>query len=418
MEGIDVKASSSRGFGVLVVAAWALVACGGGGGGSSEAGDDVSTTFGAYPQNPTDGATGTAQRPLSAVDAAEVASRSRLWAADTLVTRDVFFPANAVSLPPVYFARLQAVASAASGATMAELRADAPIPSTAAATAALMRGIARTVSAGADSRVTTAFMRSLTAADDPGTWASLRLTALSEAAAAAQRDLRLTVSDEFQVGLPWQQATVFDGVFEAQSGWRVNTPMLRLVGPLRTIVDSEMQATALAANGHWLVRIVPVRPISAWTADDLAAALAKVTSALPGAFTTAAEGELVLPLLSGIRAVGTADGRGLQSAQDPVRADLRALDGVGGTYVSLPTASASLVIAAQGLSIAGYSSTYFVYSTTNLFSSGGVTGLVNLPFRVSCGETTLRPGYLALIDDVGRIEMLARYTSLDGRPCF
>lgn len=258
----------------------ALSACGGGGSteGSGTEGNEGQASFQEFVGRNSSGVEGGQTAHLSDAEKNEASRRSREWASATMVTRDTLFPENAVTIPPLYFARAQAVAAAAFGTTLTRLRQALPAPSSDAVAAALMRGVSRTIGAGADLPVTVEFMNAVTAHGQPGTWATLTLKPLSEADLATERNLKLRVRDEYNADIAWSQATAFEGVFEHGGGYRIRSPMLRIVGPHRAVADDAMDVVALSLpKDRWLVRITPKASLRSWTADDLELALSKAT---------------------------------------------------------------------------------------------------------------------------------------------
>ncbi len=359
---------------------------------------------------------------LSDTEKAEAAARSRRWAVETTFSANP--AANTVTLPPLYFARAEAVAAAAFGTTLTQIRKKVPAPSSPAVAAALMRGISRTVSAAEDAPVTTAFMNAITADGQPGTWSHLTLKPLSLADLASERNLRLSIYDSYSADIAWPQATPFDGVFESDNGQRILSHMLKIVGPHRTMADGAMDVVALPApHGRWFVRITPKGGLQSWAADDLDFALSKVAGELAAqASEPLTEGEIILPITSYFETLGIDDLRGMGEAQDRVRADLRGLDGQGGTYANLPDGYASLNMRTDGLTVSGDNAASFIFSPDNIF--GGPYGIgvewVNFsqaPCEVTDSRTDFKPSYFALINTVGGVDMLARLTSLSPIMC-
>lgn len=355
---------------------------------------------------------------LSAAERAEVTAATTTWAAATLTSS---FFGNVVTLPPLRHARAEAVAAAASGATLDALRKEVPEPSSPAVAAALMSGIQRTIAAHAESTVRTQFMDDVTARRHPGIWAALSLTAPTAAELAAEPNLRLTVRDVFSYSVEWPAAVAIDGVFEDEQGRRVLAPMVRITGPLRRRADGDTEVVALAlSRGRWLVRLTPAGTLSRVGSADLAALLTRTTTWLHGeAGVAAPSGDFVLPRQVSFWSAGDNDVRGMALAQDRVEADLRGLDGQGGTYAELESGESGLRLSATDMGLHGRNSVRFVFSPTNRFAPSGVfTSTGSSEFPLACPPVDLRPAYLALIDELGRTAMLARFTGLGGKPCW
>lgn len=79
----------------------------------------------------------------------------------------------------------------------------------------------------------------------------------------------------------------------------------------------------------------------------------------------------MLPVGFEARELGSDDRRGMGEAQDRVWADLRGLDGQGGTFAELPEGYASLRISQEGLTVNGEASVSFIFSPDNWWGSGG-----------------------------------------------
>lgn len=403
-----------------VIAALVLAGCGGGGdstsgGGGGGGGTSGVTTFQAFASLTPPLGNGGLPAALTDAIEAEAAQRSRTWAAETLIARDSTSGGNGVAIPPLYFARAQAVAAAAAGTTLAELRQVFPAASSSTVDAALVQGLQRTLSAGGSTSFMTAFMNTVTVRAQTGVWDTLTLDQLSAGALQSEPNLRLRIADTYQYATPWPQVTVVTGVFENAGGSRVSTALLRITGQRVTVSGTGMDAIALSLpEDRWLVRITPTGTISAWTTADLTAALAQVAAGLDAATPTV--GDLVLPVASGFTAAGAGDIRGMTEAQDPVRANLSGLNG-GGTYADLPAGTASMAIGTTGLTVSGSSQVTFIFSPSNANGGGFILTQTNPTPAVFCGATDLRASYLALVNEYGRVEVLARLAAASGTPC-
>lgn len=410
---------------VLAAVAALLSACGGGGGDEAKTATPTAPTeaaavsYATYVQSLTADASGAAQ-PLSASERAELARLSREWAAAQLgaVADD---GKNPFVLPPLHFARLQAVGAAAQGSTLSELQPAYPVPASGRIAAALLRDVTRTVDASPQLLVKPAFLDALAARQQPGMLAGIRFEQLSAGAQAAEPDLRLRVSGEQNWSGSWVRATPFNGVFESAPGMRSRMPMIRIEAPLlhENLGDVELDALALP-QGRWLLRLTPTqRPVAQWRAADIDASLARAGAAVAARNPqTLAAGVLALPRGMSFAAAGLDDLRGLGEASDKVRADLRGLDGRGGTYAGFGAGKASLTLDETGLALRGGSTTSFIYSPQNVVGNadfgayfGGM--LLNnydgfLGTDAGCGATDLKPALLAIVDADGRIDMLAR----------
>lgn len=367
-------------------------------------------------------ALGTAETPptleLSVEEAAEVASRSRWWAAEALTSQDGELPDNALVIPPLYFARTEAIAMAASGTTLDQLRTAYPALTSSRVADGLMRGIARTLKADANFLVSTSFLDAVSAHTASDIWSSLSIQPLSSYDAP---NLRFKVEDAFSVNVAWSQATTFAGVFqnEGEDGARFEAQMVRVTGPLLTVADAKMAAIALSLpQGKWLVRITPSGSMRSWSSVDLETAIADVSASIAKtAGQSLPAGELILPKNADFRTDLTDDRRGMQEAQDQVQADMRGLDGHGGTYVEFGYFFGMLRIDEHGATLAGDDTVSFIFSSLNNFnennSADTTLNIYPTPQWVTCGaQADLRPGFLLLLDEHSRIEFAARFVNV------
>lgn len=386
-----------------------LAGCGGGGSEDSTPEAGAPTSFAAYAAQ--DGER-VASGALTPAQAAEVAGLSRTWAGAQLAAAS----GNAFVLPALQFARVETLAAAASGTTLAQLRAAFPAPSSSAVTDALLQGLQRRISAAAVATPTAEFMADVTARGRAGVWESLVLDPLSESAMAAQRDVRLSVSDTLRLQLAWPQAVPFDGVFEDAAGSRVLARMTRVTGPRKAWSAGGTQYTAMSLFGNrWLVRITPAAG-PAWDATALQSAVSAAQAGVADAALGTTRGDLVLPLEASFSAAGTQDQRGMAEALDPRAADLRRLDG-GGTFAQLGEVGASMQFKPGWLDLSGAQSVSFLYAAGNPFAGSSFQTDATVRFPVACGATSLRPAVLALLGAHGRVEMLARLSASAGTPC-
>ena len=387
------------------------------GGGSSNNGELQSTTnLSAYAALPVPTVV---PMELTESQRAEVAAAARSWAVETLITRDGGFPENGVVLPPLYFARVQAVAAAASGTTLALLRRAIPVPTDNAIVAALTSGLRRSISASAEASVMRTFMDTVTAREHPDTWESLSLEPLSASRLAASPNLRMQIVDELVLNIGWPAVSEFDGVFVNDAGARVRSRMLRISGPTLTRSDGIAKSVALSLpQERWLISITPQQALESLSAASLNLILASTITWLGTATAVPSSLQpLVLPLQATFRPLGIYDIRGMEEAQSVTQADLRGIDGKGGTFAELSSSGSILNITAAGLQVFGFSAVSFIFSPDNRFGGGVVTTqLVVLP-PVACAGFDLRSSYLVLIDKLGRIEMAARFSRVGGAPC-
>lgn len=411
--------------GIALLAAACVAACGGNDNAQSSVDPNGPTTFRAYSlsgQAFAPAAAGAASTPLTAAEVTEVAQRSRDWAVSVLAGPGSDLIANALTVPPLYFALTHTVASAARGETLAALRLQVAQTSSATVQAGLMHGVARRIGAPPEAVFSGEFMNAVSMAGRPGTWQSLELEAWSAAAVAADSNLRLSVYDQISRYWPWAQVQAFSGTF-AGRGMLLKVPMLRVSGPVLRHTAATYSAVGMPLpDSTWLIQITPDTALADWPASSLSGALADVATAIAARpVSAAAIGDMVLAVVFESGAVGMNDRRGMTLAMDPVNANLKGLDGTGGTFLTAPTGSAYLQLAADGLRYGGQQFMQFMFSPSNIHNSGSGGTLVTLPpsFPLPCPSAAvdLRPSYVTIMRPNGGILVLSRQAWPVGEGC-
>jgi hypothetical protein len=404
-------------LGLFISASLMLAGCGGSG--SETTTTSGTLTFNAY-KAAADLDTTSPTTTLTEAEQAEVATRTRQWATTTLVGTDPSRPNNAFVLPLLYFSRTQAVTAAV---TLSMNLRNSQSPSDAAIDAGLMRGLSRTISAGANVDVSQSFMDAITARGQRDIWQALTLKPLTDSELAASPNHRMDIQDDYSFTISWPMSTVFEGVYQSSDGSRVQTSMVRVSGQVRSVSDGDMDAVALSLpEGRWLLRLTPTQPIETVSASQLDAMLAAAGKWLgPDAVSAAVLGELILPLsvTDGYTDNGENDVGGLVDSSG-AWTQLTDIDGTGSILASVTPGYSHLNLYDGGMATSGTNYISFIFSrpdNTDFPTSG--FGLTQYPVVdwVSCGPTDLRPSYFALIDSAGRIEMLARFVTVDGLPC-
>jgi hypothetical protein len=363
---------------------------------------------------------------LSRSDAQQVARLSRDWAVPALWQQGHAADSNGVVVPPLQFAWMQGVASAARGQSQAQLLSVWPAASASpTVTAALMRGVERTVMGRPEATVVDSFISSVALDSAPGTLASLTLQALIPGVIGSDPLLQLELVDRFSDTLTWAQALAFNGHFYSNSQGHLIAPMLRVQGMVVALDGPAYEAQGLFLGaGRWLFKVTPPRGLSDFGTQGLATSLAELATALGAdAGDRAVMGDMVVPADAGFAGVGLSALDGLTHALDRINADMRGLDGRGGTYLRDGQGFGGLRFNSQGLRFDASRSAQFVFEPLNVFNSGAamvirsnVDPFVQLP---ACPSKTpdLRPSYFVLMDGHGRIELLAGMGRLEGQRC-
>ena len=243
------------------------------------------------------------------------------------------------------------------------------------------------------------------------------LQPVSAADLAAQPQLRLEVTDTLSaLSVAWPAATQFKATYTYANGNQALLDVLRIQGQVRTLDTPAYTARVLALPGQArLVQIVPRTALDLWTAAELGPALEAVSRleapSMPG--------ELLLQSGDQGRSVGHQDTRGMTLAQDKRLANLKGLDGIGGTYAELAGGETSARADASGLQLGGSQGVRFIYNPLNVYATYGVISTLVTSSIAACmaPATDIAPYFLALMQANGSLTILARMAVLHGEPC-
>ena len=354
------------------------------------------------------------------------------------VLADLLSDANALVVPPLTQAVLRSLASAASGDTLVQITAAFDVTSSPAVAAYQTGRVASQWWADKGFRLRTAF---LAATDTLGPFPRLTQWAADEAgfsdgsAAAvpalvnfADRQNRAAVSHSLTGVANWPAVTAFNGIFNSANAPNDlrRMPMVKIIQGVERFVGADFTADALAAGD---LRLMTIRPaggkLADFSADQLASALAQSAQMrLPGAAITS-PGEMVLPkLTTGLTFEADAPLKraGVSLAYDEINANLRNLDGVGGTYAVTSATGATLSIAEAGLHLDALAGMSFRFSSKNVFGSSGGGGFTMIEISAPCIGTPiwppadLRSFFLVLMDARQWVVSLAAIHLLAGDP--
>ncbi len=354
------------------------------------------------------------------------------------VRADLLADVNALVVPPLTQAVLRSLASAASGDTLAQINGLFEVTTSPTIAAYQNDRVASQWWADKGFRLRTAF---LGATDTLGPFPRLARWSADEAgfsdgsaaavpalASFADSQNRAAVSHSLAGVANWPAVTAFNGIFDtanASNDLR-RMPMVKIIQGVERFVGADFTADALAVGD---LRLMTIRPaggkLADFSADQLASALAQSAQMrLPGSAITS-PGEMVLPkLTTGLPFEADAPLRraGVNLAYDEINANLRNLDGLGGTYAITSATGATLAIAEAGLNLDAVLGLSFRFSTKNVFgpgfSSGSSVNQVNFPFL--CVGTSiwppadLRSFFLVLMDARHWVVSLAAIHVLPG----
>ncbi len=265
--------------------------------------------------------------------------------------------------------------------------------------------------AGSDS----AFMQGLMAAS-----ADLSINAFDTPA-----NIRLLALHSLNAKTAWTAVQPFDGVFERGADDMLRLPMVRVSNGVVRHVGTDFTADLLPAGDYALLTLRPAPgTLDAFASTRLESALAESVQALMSVGATPAAGDMVLPLMNSklpFRADGPLRLAGVNQVYDEINADLRNLDGVGGTYVQTASPASVLQIAADGLTMHAAQATAFTFSPRNVNGPTYGSGVTNVTFPSyfcfgTCVWPTpdLRSFFIAVLDARGWVVSLVAIRKLDG----
>lgn len=208
----------------------------------------------------------------------------------------------------------------------------------------------------------------------------------------------------------WTALVPFDGIFERGTHDLLRLPLVRLTAGVTRHLGIDFTADVLAGGGLSLMVLRPsTGTLTEFATSRLETALAEtVLALLPNAVAPIA-GEILLPQVDvalALQADEPLRRGGVTQVYDEVLANLKGLDGVGGTYVQTAAPAATLHIATDGLSLRAAHALAFTYSPRNIngpnYSSGSssftsVTGSFVLGTCV-WPAPDLRSFFLVLLD--------------------
>lgn len=406
-----------------------LGACGGGGAGGG--GEPTS-----QPQTADPGAraqalaayqaTRSAPAPAGSADLANAAAASQRLAVTELLST-----ATDAAVPALSLAPWQLLAAATSGDSASELRGHSPAEALDASGAAITSALQREIWLQSGYKLLPEFWvatEKLAGAATVAAWSAtevdLAKSGLAAPTAAFDPNfaLRLVLRDRLQLQMDWPAATWEDGLFTDDDGLRRKTRMLRLKAGVRSYAQDDHRAEALTVGRLTLLALRPTREgLAAFGPRRLASALKESADAL--IFNTAAAlpvaGEMLLPEIAVTEARPLVDlatrlrAAGLSAALDPLKANLKAMDGTGGNFAQAVTAEREFRIAADGLKFNAAALLGFAFNPNNPNGNGsygvGITTTSGTP--TSCFTTgssspccpsngpALRSFYLAIFDE-------------------
>ena len=193
---------------------------------------------------------------------------------------------------------------------------------------------------------------------------------LSLAWFSAQANIRLLMAHTMSATAGWAALVPFDGIFERGTHDLVRLPLVRLTAGVTRHVGSDFTADALVGGDLSLMVLRPsTGTLTDFATTRLETALAEAVLALLSNAVAPMAGEMLLPQVDialALQADEPLRRSGVTQVYDEVLANLKGLDGVGGTYVQTAAPAATLHIAPDGLSLRAAHALAFTYSPRNI----------------------------------------------------
>lgn len=364
-----------------------------------------------------------------------------------------YSPINAVAVPALTYALLRDLTAASSGDTLAQINSSgfdiAPVQYV--GTMQTSR-VTHQFWAGRGQRFRTGYFQST---DTLGPWSRLKawsaaetdfagggfttdfasINGLSDASASLSpanlagptANIRAVVANSVTEKASWAAVTPFDGVFDRGHTLHdlVRLPMVRVTAGVKRFAGTDFTADVLPMPDG--LQLITLRPQAGNLQDyrkaRLSGALEEAIQGLLGAGAKPGAGEMLLPKVDidlGIDTKAPIYRAGIGLPFDEVNANLRSLDGLGGTYAVPVFSGASLSVSNDGLTLKAADATAFMFSPKNIFgpgytSGGSVLTLVNLgPYSVSFDLFTctwpkpdMRSFFLVILDSKRWVVSLA-----------
>ena len=194
----------------------------------------------------------------------------------------------------------------------------------------------------------------------------------------------LMVIDSIKQNFEWTAAPVFNGQFFNENGSSYDVPMIRLSEGVFKYIESGFEAnyTTINEGGLTIITITPNSgTLKSFVAgDNLDSAIKNsINAALGKTPNNLTAGNIVLPAVSlsaPIEINKLILTHTENQAYNQYIANLKGLDGIGGTFVSLSQQKSSLVITETGLALKSAYAAEFVFSPMN-FNGPVNSGTIN-----------------------------------------
>lgn len=326
-----------------------------------------------------------------------------------------------VAVPPLVYAQLDLWRAAASGDTLAQLNRLFPATADPALAQARSHPVVRELSAAAGAGFTPAF---LDASRLPNLDEQSQRWRVGEST-FGDPNLRLQVQDKVSQHLDLPTPQAFQGVFQGEDLLLLSQSMVRIDAGVRHVAGSDHEAEVLDLGAR---RLIALRPLAGTLADFVAQgrwvpALDQVNDRLGAGQAT--PGSLVLPDSMGtyMKHREWLGQQGLDLPFDLVNANLRALDGQGGTHVETSESGGGLKLGATGLDFSASTTSSFLFSPLNVNGPGSSFGVVisvgggtsrppGGPPDCPHADVDLRPFFLVLIDEFKAVQWAAAILNL------
>jgi hypothetical protein len=238
-------------------------------------------------------------------------------------------------------------------------------------------------------------------------------------------DVRMVLAHSLKLNASWADVKPFDGLYAPNETSLVRMPMFRLTTGVKRYSGNDFRADMLTSGDYRVLKLSP----SSGTLKDFASA--RLKSALDDSViallihgVSAPAGEMVLPKID-LSLPTYPDNlivkAGVTQVYDEVNANLKAFDGLGGTFVQQQSPNSDLNITANGLGLSAAHAMAFTFSKRNVNGPGGSSfaGLfysdeANWASRCANPAPDLRSFFLAILDVRGWVVSLVAVQNLPG----
>lgn len=370
----------------LVLLPMVLAACGGGGGSGAGIAPTSSATDSLAARTTLTLAEYQARRQPVATASAEDVRHARELAIQLTVPQQIQGSGFVLGASQE-IAWLQLLNAAASGDTATELSTNTPAGALDGAGAVLTLPLQRELMIHPSGRLSPNFWQATEEQANQATVTSWQASEVNLGTSNAMPYLlfstayqaRLAIRDRLSASLSWSSAVTTKALFTDEAGLSHFVDALRISAPLATMTTADFQAEAATVDGWTVLKLTPVSGrLVDFGSARLAAAIKTSTDTIWNSAATSGVGDLVLPPLHiGDSSTYTnAALSGVTLAFNPTKANLSALDGVGGLFATAVATSLELSVDVHGLKLNGDAWMGFAFNPTNEHAYDGLGSIL------------------------------------------